>query len=547
MFFAALVSESRAQLLDPVPQRTERELPLWAVERTYRRSPNNLNWVHAFIRAQVLARTNLSSPVVARPLPNRTRAEFKFFTEAPNYPDSSPRVTAEKLLADLEFLEVILANVYSYADRRGEDWRGALDALRASVGEGLPIDTFALRLRRFFTLFGDPHTGVHAPHARDTPTGRAAFLTVPDGDRVLVLRGDRSGFLSDQERYLAAIDGLPVSEWLRVAGYDVPRASPQWTRTETVQLLNHIDYLRSGLGLPRTNRVSLTLTSSAGTPLVSVALPVGTNEPAPAARSYGKTRLINGSIAYLRIEQMANQERFLDRLNEIMARFRDSRGLVIDVRGNAGGSQDVVKTLLPYFLDLDAPFKIINVAAYRLPVKLPQPCSEGYLGLYGRGLYPVTSEAWSETERNQIRVFLQKFTPEWKLPPNLFSDWHVMGIRADSNPKAYYYTNAVVVLCDADCFSATDNFLGALKGQPNVTLLGTASGGGSGRMTEYRLPNTHLPLTVCQMASFRANGDLFDGRGVTPDVVVEPKPTDFIIGGGDSVLEAALSRLKPAK
>jgi C-terminal processing protease CtpA/Prc len=122
-----------------------------------------------------------------------------------------------------------------------------------------------------------------------------------------------------------------------------------------------------------------------------------------------------------------------------------------------------------------------------------------------------------------------------------------MAIGPGANPSAYFYAQPVVVLCDSDCFSATDNFLGALQGQPNVTLLGLASGGGSGRMTRYTLPNTKLPITVCQMASFQANGDLFDGRGVAPDIVMEPKPTDHLVDNGDSQLEAALERLKKAK
>jgi len=175
-------------------------------------------------------------------------------------------------------------------------------------------------------------------------------------------------------------------------------------------------------------------------------------------------------------------------------------------------------------------------------VKLPQPCAEGYLGLYGRGLHPVTSKVWSDTQRTQIESFLKTFKPSWEVPADKFSAWHIMGISAATNPKAYHYKKPVVVLMDAGCFSATDNFLGALQGTPNVTLLGTASGGGSGRMGSYSLPNTKLPLTLCQMASFRANGDQFDGRGVAPDVVVEARPEDQLVTGGDSVLNAALAR-----
>ena len=66
-------------------------------------------------------------------------------------------------------------------------------------------------------------------------------------------------------------------------------------------------------------------------------------------------------------------------------------------------------------------------------------------------------------------------------------------------------------------------------------------------MTSYTLPNTGLALSICQMASFRANGDLFDGRGVAPDVVLEPKTEDHLANAGDSVLEAALKRLRSAK
>jgi hypothetical protein len=519
-------------------------------ERAYHKAPNDIEVVHAYIRCQLLARTNLSSPVTSRVLPKTIRDEFQFFTGAPKFADTSRKVTGAKLLADLDFLELILANVYSYADRRGVDWRSALDAFRASIGDGLPIDTFILRLRRFLTLFGDPHTAVRTTYRGAIPKGRAPFLPVPDGQRVLALKPDRSAFLDAECHYLAAIDGVGIAEWLKAAGYDVPKASPQFAWRATVNTLDQIDYLRTELGLPLTNRAAFSLVSAEGSKTNLLILAV-TNAPNPRGEPGGesarKTRELDGGIGYLRIATMAADSRSLAQLDDAMAKFRNTRGLVIDVRGNGGGSQDTVKTILPYFLTSGGPMKIINVAAYRLPVKLSQQCTEGYLGMFGRGLYPVTSTNWTQAQRKQITTFLDGFVPGWKLPADRFSAWHVMAIGPGTNPKAYPYTNAVVVLTDAGCFSATDNFLGALKGQPNVTLLGSTSGGGSGRMTSYTLPNTSLGLTFCQMASFRANGDIFDGRGVAPDVVLEPKPEDHLANAGDSVLEAALKRLRSAK
>lgn len=547
-FLRAMV-ELGVRLLAEGAGTPERAIPF--VERAYRFAPDDMEVVHAYIRCQFLARTNLSSPVATRPLTNTIRDEFKFITTAPKFADSSKKIPGEKLLADLEFLELVLANVYSYADRRGADWRGALDAFRASVGDGLPLDTFILRLRRFLTIFGDPHTALRTTYRGGIPRGRAPFVPAPDGRRVLALKPDRSAFLDSECPYLAAIDGVALSEWERVAGFDVPKASPQFSLRATVAALDQVDYLRTELGLPLKNTTAFTLVAADNSKTNVVILSLTNMLAAPRAELGGAgavtTRELDGNIGYLRIATMAGDSRFLARLDDVMAKFRNTRGLVIDVRGNRGGSQDTVKTLLPYFQNPGAPMKIINVAAYRLPVKLPKPCAEGYLGLFGRGLFPVTSTNWSPAQRKQVTSFVGKFVPNWKLPADSFSAWHVMGISPDANPKAYYYTNAVVVLTDAGCFSATDNFLGALKGQPNVTLLGSTSGGGSGRMTAYTLPNTGLILTFCQMASFRANGDLFDGRGVDPDVVLEPKPEDHLANAGDSVLEAALQRLRGAK
>jgi C-terminal processing protease CtpA/Prc len=123
-----------------------------------------------------------------------------------------------------------------------------------------------------------------------------------------------------------------------------------------------------------------------------------------------------------------------------------------------------------------------------------------------------------------------------------------MAVSHATNPAAYRYAKPVVVLLDAGCFSATDNFLGAFKGLPGVTLLGTASGGGSGRMQDYTLPNSGLSLTLCQMASFNAKtAQTYDSNGVLPDVVLEPLPSDFLANQGDTLLEAAQKRLNTGK
>ena len=45
------------------------------------------------------------------------------------------------------------------------------------------------------------------------------------------------------------------------------------------------------------------------------------------------------------------------------------------------------------------------------------------------------------------------------------------------------------------------------------------------------------------MASFQADGKLFDVNGIHPDVLVEPVP-EYFIGGRDKVLEEAVKRIR---
>jgi C-terminal processing protease CtpA/Prc len=75
--------------------------------------------------------------------------------------------------------------------------------------------------------------------------------------------------------------------------------------------------------------------------------------------------------------------------------------------------------------------------------------------------------------------------------------------------------------------------------------MGTATGGGNGKMESYRLPNTGIGVVLCWSAKYRGNGQLYDGVGIPPDIVMEATPQDHF-GKSDTVLDAAVQRLKSA-
>ena len=516
---------------------------LTALDRAWAAEPDSMELAYAWVRAHVEARTGLTEKVKPRALPAEVPEKWRWIVSGPKWPDNSKTMPRKDLLEDCDYLEEMIANCYSYADRRGEDWRGALDAVRLSLSgtDKTGRDTFLWRLTRFMGVFGDPHSSFGAGYGG--PRGRVPVIFVPRGDKLLAVKEDRSAFLDPECPYVTAINEKPVAAWLTAASEGVPRASPQYQQRLTAEALSGLEAIAVQMGDKPGRGFKLQLASADGSRKAEANVPLGRGSRA-RDRTWPATGIRDG-IGILRIAEMDSGEAFISSLNQAMMTYKETRGLIIDVRDNGGGTQDAIRTVLPWLMKPgDAP-KVINVAAYRLPLVLPRPNPSGFLGLSGRGLHPFTSKVWNDAERASITAFLKTWKPQWTLPAGKFSDWHFMAISPATNPAAMPYTKPVIVLHDAGCFSATDNFLGALKDHPGVTLMGTTSGGGSGRMASYQLPHSGFPLTLCQMASFSAAGRTYDGNGVPPDVLLEAAPEDAL-RGHDSVLDAAMKRLTAA-
>lgn len=98
-----------------------------------------------------------------------------------------------------------------------------------------------------------------------------------------------------------------------------------------------------------------------------------------------------------------------------------------------------------------------------------------------------------------------------------------------------------MVLANAKCFSATDIFVAGMKELPNVTIVGTTTGGGSARTQSVDIASG-IRLRIGSMISYQVDGQLFDGVGVSPDIEVQPSP-GYFIGKCDKTLDAAVKLL----
>jgi len=135
------------------------------------------------------------------------------------------------------------------------------------------------------------------------------------------------------------------------------------------------------------------------------------------------------------------------------------------------------------------------------------------------------------------------FRPEWEAPKGTMSEWHYMVLsRARGKQQYFHFDKPVIVLCNANSFSASDGFLNAFAELPQVTLMGQASGGGSGATRTFQLSRSKIVVALSSMASYRPNGKTFDGNGIEVDIEALPVLADFL-DDTDSVLQQAQKQL----
>lgn len=439
--------------------------------------------------------------------------------------------------AAVDAFKAALDERWSYRHANRADFDAGIFQLRERIAGGISQNELGIELQKIISLGIDGHSRVSGFTL--PPGGHLPFLVEVSGRRFVALNAERRAFLADGFPFLTKIDGHAIDEWCATASVLVVKGSPQLVRVRCASLLRELDYWRDVLKLPKKSTAEIELIDAQGK---ARTLTVALNASLPA---YGVwppagSRVLDGNVGYLRLTTMRAAVSVAE-IKTWMPKFRDTAGLIVDVRDNNGGDRDALLQLYSYLAAPDDPPRVFNAAAYRLHKDHP----ENYLAEEHR-MYRLNASEWSTAQRAAVARFAKKFKPQWQLPKGQVSDWHYIALTRMEDPEIYHYQKPVIVLLNGKSFSATDVFLSGMKGMKNVLLVGTPSSGGSAYSREVTLGETQLVLRIGTMASFQANGKLFDGNGIHPDVLIEPAP-EYYIGGRDNVLEEAARRLKTKK
>jgi C-terminal processing protease CtpA/Prc len=175
--------------------------------------------------------------------------------------------------------------------------------------------------------------------------------------------------------------------------------------------------------------------------------------------------------------------------NAALEQMRDTRGLIVDVRLNGGGSEPLAALFAGRFLSKDF--------------------------VYGFSQYRNGASHTNLTE---------------KYP------------RTAPSKGPWRYNRPVVLLIGQKCMSSNESFIGMMTGAPEVTTMGDRTCGSSGNPKLFKLP-LDITVSVPQWIDYMPDGTPLDERGFQPQIRFEPKPGAFE-GVRDDLLAAALERLR---
>ncbi|MFC1765130.1 hypothetical protein ACFL6U_24040 [Planctomycetota bacterium] len=206
---------------------------------------------------------------------DRVAPEFEFLTKRVKFKwKDRGGLARREAQQDLDELEWLLENRFSYLERKGVAYRTALDSIRADLPEWIRRDVFALQLKKFIALFGDGHSGASGPSFKNMCQAFLPFLVFEVQGRYAITQPDRSAWLDPQHPYVIALDGMDIEQWLTAAEQTVAQGAPQFVHLHRVRQLRYLEYLRRELGIAESNDVQITLMSDDGTQSVTLTKPV---------------------------------------------------------------------------------------------------------------------------------------------------------------------------------------------------------------------------------------------------------------------------------
>ncbi len=401
-----------------------------------------------------------------------------------------PTVTAAQMEEYLDIFELVWQTVNeTYFDPTfgGLDWNEVRERYRPQIAAAQDGEEFYVTINKMLFELNVSHIGLIPPGEEEglepvlSAEGSVGMdIRLLDGDAVVVSRrpgspaaqaGLRPGFVMQR------VNGKTVEQWAD----EVVLIPPLHERNERKRLTAKLQEQFYGPLDTTVELVYLDAQDEAHEIIIERAerdgkVDLGAGLP-PFYVEF-ESRRLDQDIGYIRFNAFIPPVD--QRFPEALGSLRDSRGLIIDLRGNHGGVFEVRKPLAEQLVQ-------------------------------ERTLF------WNYKRRDSIEeVYLE--------------------------PVENAYGGPLVVLIDVMSASSAEEFSGALQAIGRAVVVGERSAGVCVRMDVKQLPNGAL-LMVPVAQTRTADGSVLEGNGVTPDIEVALH-RDLLLQGIDSQLEAAIDYIE---
>lgn len=465
----------------------------------------------------------------------------------------------DKALEDLMEFKLLMEKESSYYQLSEFDFKIRYKHIENKIKESdsLPLYVLAYEMEKVIAETIDRHASVKMKNF-EKENYELLKLHFPfvlaslDGNVVALKENESKGtyaYYSNKYPFVKSIKGIDIDDFLERYAYRSKHSPNSAQLTDGLMELSNIGMLYFKQGKQNLQEAfSLTLTNGEKDKEVNLVFSSKKHEWTNVGslrhkkdmkslytnKDFDLTTLdkwLTDSIAYLAIPAMANYKNNANiepYLNKTIEEFRNAKALIIDIRGNGGGTRDILNTLSGYFVQPAQTPWVANVAYVRSDQRL----NEDIASMQGRYLYNYNSNSLSDKDRKAIDKFISSYETDYTFDETKFSSPFYMVLHSNESPL----TIPIYILVNEESFSAASVFTSAFKGLPNVKIAGVNTNGSSGRSVRFTLKNSNITIRLSTMLSFQRNGKTLDGNGTVPDIMIE-KGENQVLGKSDTQLD----------
>ncbi|MDV3428455.1 MAG: peptidase S41 [Bacillota bacterium] len=463
---------------------------------------------------------------------------------------SLKELTSEEKLQDFEYLYATLKDSFPFfeieKDKTGFDWLGNKNNFEEQIKSAENNEEFYNDINKIAAMIQNGHTGVVPPsHYDNMAKGYSGIINLPWG-QILNQNGVKEKYEGWKTIVNESMEVLPVKFRYIEGKYVVTEGFKNIKKgciLKTIEdkpidtyFKDNMDkyylnydynrdklYVKSGMIIAEEDKnYKIAAYTKEGEKITEDITPAKyeKNKSAQAADSSSEEKILKkNKIAYLKVKSMSNMTLDSDgkKISEFFNKIKDYPYLIIDIRGNGGGTDEywMSNVVEPLIADSKSASQAIAFKGnYIKPF------------LTGRGITTKSIDKIPEQFKSNYVSNMERYT----------------AVTRTIKPKnSVNFKGKIYLLVDDYVYSSAESFAAFSKSSGFAELVGTTTGGDGIGIDPcvMALPNSGLIIRFSLDMGINSDGTVNEKTHTKPDIYTEQSYADFL-KGEDTILNKVL-------